>query len=224
MQRKSRACFASHDEWLAYVRREFERDEQLYALAYGRTELFQRFLELRGQSLPAELKAELECLLGHSDPDRADQLDALNERILAHLIETLFTEAQPTLEQDNHTSQLSPRQQTQELLDHLASRNPYFRLWIDYKGRVGGEFNERAWNDFLRRQLGENDADSLDFAKAMGELDRLLVWFHDHEVPLPRYFFERAWFLHFLREPERMAQTRALLTTLVAEIPPCMSV
>ncbi len=131
MQRKSRACFASHDEWLAYVRHEFERDEQLYALAYGRTELFQRFLELRGQSLPAELKAELECLLGLSDPDRAGQLEALNERIMAHLIETLFSEAQPTLEQDNHTSQLSPRQQMQELLDHLASRNPYFRLWFN---------------------------------------------------------------------------------------------
>ena len=224
MQRKSRACFASHDEWLAYVRREFERDEQLYALAYGRTELFQRFLELRGQSLPGELKAELECHLGLSDPDRAGQLEALNERIMAHLIETLFAEAQPTLEQDNHTSQLSPRQQTQELLDHLASRNPYFRLWIDYKGRVGGEFNERAWNEFLRRQLGENDTDSLDFARAMAELDRLLVWSHDHNTPLPRHFFERAWFLHFLREPERMVQTRALLSTFVAEIPPCMSV
>jgi hypothetical protein len=224
MQRKSRACFASHDEWLAYVRREFERDEQLYALAYGRTELFQRFLELRGQSLPAELKAELECHLGLSDPDRAGQLEALNERIMAHLIETLFAEAQPTLEQDNHTSQLSPRQQTQELLDHLASRNPYFRLWIDYKGRAGGEFNERAWDAYLRRQLSENDAEAFDFAKAMAELDRLLVWFHDREIPLPRYFFERAWFLHFLREPERMAQTRALLSTLTAEIPQCTSV
>ena len=64
MQRKSRACFASHDEWLAYVRRELDRDEQLYALAYGRMELFQRFLELRGQSLPAELKAELDPSLG----------------------------------------------------------------------------------------------------------------------------------------------------------------
>ena len=224
MQRKSRACFASHDEWLAYVRRELSRDEQPTALAYGRMELFLRFLELRGQSLPARLKAELECHLGLSDPDRAGQLEALNERIMAHLIETLFTEAQPTLEQDNHTSQLSPRQQTQELLDHLASRNPYFRLWIDYKGRAGGEFNERAWVTYLRRQLNEDDTDSLDFAKAMAELERLLVWFHDREIPLPRYFFERAWFLHFLRKPERMAQTRALLSTLVVEIPPCMSV
>jgi len=64
MQRKSRASFASHDEWLVYVRRELSRDEQLTALAYGRMELFLRFLELRGQSLPAELRAELDLILG----------------------------------------------------------------------------------------------------------------------------------------------------------------
>ena len=98
MQRKSRACFASHDEWLAYVRRELSRDEQPTALAYGRMELFLRFLELRGQSLPAELKAELDLILGLPDPDRADQLDTLNDRIMAHLIEVLFAEAGPTLD------------------------------------------------------------------------------------------------------------------------------
>jgi hypothetical protein len=224
MQPKSRASFASHEEWLVYVRRELPHDEQPSALAYGRTELFLRFLELRGQPLPAEVEAELERILRLSNPDRAGQLDALNERIMAHLIEVLFAEAGPTLDQEKHTSQLSPRQQTQELLDHLASRNPYFRLWIDYKRQTSCAFNERAWNEFLHRQLGENDADSLDFARAMAKLDRLLVWSHDHNTPLPRHFFERAWFLHFLREPERMVQTRALLSTFVAEIPPCMSV
>jgi hypothetical protein len=197
-------------------------DEQTYVLAFGRTELLLSFLEVRNQSLPAEVEAELERILGLSDPDRAGQLDALNERIMAHLIEMLFAEAEPTLGQEKHTRRLTPRQQTQELRDHLASKNPYFRLWIDYKRHAGGAFNERAWVEYLRRQLSEDDADSLDFAKEMAELDRLLVWFHDQDIPLPRFFFERAWFLHFLREPERMAQTRALLSTLVAEIPPCM--
>ena len=224
MQPKSRASFASHVEWLAYVRRELSRDEQPYALAYGRTELFRRFFELRGQSLPAKLKAKLDLILGLPEPDRADRLDTLNERIMAHLIEVLFGEAGPTLGQGQHTRRLTPRQQTQELLDHLASRNPYFRLWVNYKGHAGGEFSERGWDEFLCRQLGEDDADSLDFTRAMAELDRLLVWSHDHNLPLPRYFFERTWFLHFLHEPERMAQTRALLSTLAAEIPPCMSV
>jgi hypothetical protein len=223
MQRKSRACFANHDEWLVYVRRELPCDEQTYVLAFGRTELLLSFLEVRNQSLPAELKAELERILGLSDSDRAGQLDALNKRIMAHLIEVLFAEAGPTLDQEKHTSKLSPRQQTQELRDHLASRNQYFRIWIDYKKHVGGAFDEPAWVEYLHRQLGEEDADSLDFAKAMAELDRLLVWFHDSNIPLPQYFFKRTWFLHFLHEPERMAQMRALLSTLVAEIPQCMS-
>jgi len=64
MQQKSRACFASHDEWLAYVRREFERDEQLYALAYGPRKLFQRFLEFARSVASGRAKAKLECLLG----------------------------------------------------------------------------------------------------------------------------------------------------------------
>jgi len=224
MQLKSRASFASHDEWLVYVRRELSREEQPTVLAYGRMELFLRFLELRGQSLPAGLQAELDLILRLPDPDCADQLDALNDRIMAHLIEALFAEARPTLDEETHTSGLTPREQTQALLNHLASRNPYFRLWIDYKRHANGESNERGLNEFLRRHLGKNDSDSLDFARAMAELDRLLVWSYDHNIPLPRYFFERAWLLHFLREPERMAQTRALLSTLIAEIPPCMSV
>lgn len=223
MQPKFRASFADHNEWLAYVRRELPRDEQPSALAYGRTELFLRFLELRGQSLPAEVAAELERILGLSDPDRASHFDALNEQIMAHLIGMLFAESRPALDQEKHISQLSPRQQTQELRDHLGSRNPYFRLWIDYKRHADGAFNEHAWGEYLRRQLCEDDADSLDFANKMAELDRLLVLFHDHNIPLPQYFFERTWFLHFLHEPERMAQTRALLSALVAEIPPCMS-
>ena len=223
MQLRSRASFTDHNEWLAYVRRELPRDEQPSALAYGRTELFLSFLELRGQSLPAEFEGELEHILGLSDSDRAGQLDTLNEQIMARLIEMLFVEAGPTPGEKKHTIQLTPRQQTQELRDHLTSRNSYFRLWIDYKGHAGGEFNEPAWVEYLRRQLSEDDADSLDFAKEMAELDRLLVWFHDYNIPLPQHFFECAWFLHFLHEPERMAQTRALLSTLVAEIPPCMS-
>ena len=224
MERKPRTSFTNHEEWLAYVSRELSRDEQRTALRYGRMELFLRFLELRGQSLPEELKTELAFIDGHSDSDRVDRLNALNERIMEHLIEALFTATGRTRDEEKHTSRLSPRQQAQELLIHLTDKNPYFRLWIDYKEHVVGEVNERAWDEFLRRQLGQNDVDSLDFANAMVNLDRLLVWFHGQSIPLPLYFSERTWFLHLLREPERMTQTRVLLNTLAAEIPPCMSV
>ena len=222
MQRKSRASFANHDEWLVYVRRELPCDEQTYVLAFGRTELLLSFLEVRNQSLPAELKAELDLILGLPDPDRADRLDTLNDRIMAHLIEMLFAEAGPTLDQEKHTRRLTPRQQTQELLDHLASRNPYFRLWIDYKGRAGGEFNERAWIDFLRRQLGEDDADSLDFAKEWrswigflsGSMTRIFRCLASSLSALGS-------FISCVNQKEWLRRA-PFLSTLVAEIPPCM--
>ena len=52
---------------------------------------------------------------------------------------------------------------------------------------------------------------------------RLLTLFHDDNLPLPRLAFERIWFLHYLRGPERMAQTRAVLGTLMAELGACTS-
>ncbi len=55
----------------------------------------------------------------------------------------------------------------------------------------------------------------------MADLDKLLLYFRDRNLPLPRYFFERAWFLHYLRGPERMLQTRALLNTLATETGEC---
>ena len=52
---------------------------------------------------------------------------------------------------------------------------------------------------------------------------RLLTLFHDDNLPLPRLAFERIWFLHYLRGPERMAQTCAVLGTLMAELGACTS-
>ena len=72
-------------------------------------------------------------------------------------------------------------------------------------------------------ELGPEDEDDIAFTKAMADLDKLLLYFRDRNVPLPRYFFERAWFLHYLRGPERMLQTRALLNTLATETGECTS-
>lgn len=57
----------------------------------------------------------------------------------------------------------------------------------------------------------------------MVELDKLLNFFRDRDQALPRFTFERVWFLHYLHEPERMLQTRAVLTMLMAEIGACTS-
>jgi hypothetical protein len=57
----------------------------------------------------------------------------------------------------------------------------------------------------------------------MVELDKLLSLFHDGNRVLPGLIFERIWFLHSLRGPERMLQTRAVLGMLTAELAACIS-
>jgi hypothetical protein len=57
----------------------------------------------------------------------------------------------------------------------------------------------------------------------MVELDKLLALFHDGNRVLPGLAFERIWFLHSLRGPERMLQTRAVLGMLTAELAACTS-
>jgi hypothetical protein len=118
---------------------------------------------------------------------------------------------------------VSPKEQIQGLLDHLAKKNPYFALWIDYKYELAENSGSKDWEQYLWQQLGPADEDAIAFAKAMSDLDKLLLYFRDRNVPLPRYFFERAWFLHYLRGPERMLQTRALLNTLATETRECTS-
>jgi len=57
----------------------------------------------------------------------------------------------------------------------------------------------------------------------MAELDKLLTLFHDDNRELPSLSFERIWFLHSLRGPERMLQTRAVLRMLTSELTACTS-
>jgi hypothetical protein len=57
----------------------------------------------------------------------------------------------------------------------------------------------------------------------MVELEKLLSLFHDRNRALPGLSFERIWFLHSLRGPERMLQTRAVLGMLTSELTACTS-
>ena len=123
----------------------------------------------------------------------------------------LFNRAQPTTPIDERQTPASSRKQIEELLRHLAKKNPYFALWCAYKRGVSDRSIVEKWDDYLIQELGPQCAETIDFTRAMVELDRLLTLFHDESLPLPNLAFERIWFLHYLRGPERMAQTRAVL-------------
>jgi hypothetical protein len=223
MEKMTPDKFSNHDDWLLYVQDNVPAQERPYALACGRTELFKSFYEVRSQTFPLEFAQEFERTQALRDPERTSDLEELNGRIFANLTEDLFNQARGKAVEGDTVISPSARQQIQRLLDHLTEKNPYFALWVMYKRKVGGDSVSEDWEEYLHAEIEPESCDDLVFARGMAELDQLLLYFRSRDLSLPKYFFERAWFLHYLREPERMVQTRALLNTLTAEIGACTS-
>ena len=222
MTRKTPSDFTSHDDWLSYVRSEIAVSDQPYALAFGRIDLFRSFYRMQGLPFPAQFAEELERIETLHDRKRAVALEALNDTILGSLTKQLFNRVPPRPSKDD-SRRPSPQEQTQKLLDHLAQQNPYFRLWIVYKRSVSDCSVAGSWDVCLLQELGTESGEEIAFAHAMVELDKLLTLFHDRNWVLPGLSFERIWFLHSLRGPERMLQTRAVLGMLTAELAACTS-
>ena len=222
MTRKTPSDFTSHDDWLSYVRSEIAVSDQPYALALGRIDLFRSFYRMQGLRFPTQFAEELERIETLHDPDRADALEALNDRILGSLTKQLSNRVPPTPSEDG-CRRPSSQEQIQKLRNHLAQQNPYFRLWVVYKRSVSDYSVAGSWDEYLLQELGAESDEETAFARAMVELDALLTLFHDGNLALPSLTFERIWFLHSLRGPERMLQTRAVLGMLTAELAACTS-
>jgi hypothetical protein len=223
MTRKSPSEFGSHDDWLAHVRNKISPAEQSYALAIGRMELFRRFYRMQGLPFPTQFAEELGRTQTLLDPERTVALETLNDLIFRSLTMHLFNRTRSATSIDDLETPPSPRKRIKELLSHLAQKNPYFALWAVYKRGVSDRSVAEEWDDFVVQELGPRCAEEIDFTRSMVELDRLLTFFHDDNLPLPRLAFERIWFLHYLRGPERIAQTRAVLGMLMAELEACTS-
>jgi hypothetical protein len=215
--------FGSHDNWLLHVRREIPAPEQPYALALGRIDLFRNFYLMQRIPFPIPLAQEFERIEMLQDPERTAALEALNGEVLRNLTVRLFNQAQPNASEGDSRFLPSPREQIQELRNHLAQQNPYFGLWVVYKKDVKDHPVTEEWDEYLLQERGVRSAEEIAFAHAMVELEKLLSLFHDGNRVLPGLSFERIWFLHSLRGPERMLQTRAVLRMLTAELSACTS-
>ncbi|HMG84583.1 MAG TPA: hypothetical protein VK574_02505 [Terracidiphilus sp.] len=223
MIRKRPSNFGSHDDWLAHVRREIPILEQPYALAVGRMELFRRFYRMQELSFPTQFTEELQRIETMHDPERTPALEALNDLIFRSLTMHLFNRARSITSIDDRKAPASPRKEIEELFSHVAKKNRYFALWTVYKRGVSDRSVAEEWDEYLLQELGTQSPEAIVFTRAMVELDRLLTLFHDENLALPSLAFERIWFLHYLRGPERMAQTRAVLGMLMAELEACTS-
>jgi hypothetical protein len=223
MNVKPRIDFGDHEQWTAYVRREVPPQDEGYVLTLGRTELFRRFYEVRERAFPDAFRRELERIETLDDPERTAALASLNDRIFTALTSMFFAEARPTLEQMDAEKAASGHEKAGDVLDELSSRNPYFALCTGYRRAFGDCVNAAEWDRYLRRKLGPDTEDEVRFANSMMEMDTLLRYFRDKNLRLPKHFRDRVWFLHYIREPERSVQTRAILSMLATEIGACTS-
>lgn len=221
--RKTRFDFDGQEDWLAHILRQRPVPERAYALASGRMELFRSFYRMQGLPFPAQFVKDLERIEMLHTPERTAELESLNDVVLRSLTRHLFNRGRSTISERDAQPPTRPREQIGQLLNHLAQKNPYFALCVAYKRSVSDHSIAEDWDEYLRQKLGTASTQEIAFALAMADLDRILGIFRDQNRALPSLSFERIWFLHYLRGPERMAQTRAALGMLAAELTACMS-
>jgi hypothetical protein len=207
--------FSDPKEWRAYVRATVPPEDVDFTLAYGRTMLFLRFYEVRGERFPEEFRAELTRIDGLSDPVRTASLVKLNDRILSATTQFLTTRAASSL--GNETKAPS------ELIDNLARNNPCFALWTHYSNFVQQQPDAPCWEEYVANECKDGADGEMEFTLLMGDLGKFLALFRDRNLALPPLYFERISFLHHLRGPERNLQARAVVQGLLEVIASCAS-
>jgi hypothetical protein len=210
--------FTCHEDWLAYVRAEVPERDRDYVLGWGRFELFRHFYQARGISLPVEFVESERHIRGLTGAERVAGQEKLNDLFFADLLNHLAASARGGEQPADNL----PVAQIPDLYDHLGKHNAYFALWLVYKNQMTDGKAADGWRKFLLRELKEADPD-VEFGGLMPTLDLLLRFFQDQKLALPKFAFERIWFLHALRGAERVAQARAVLTMLLTEMDACTS-
>lgn len=222
MTKQNPTDFRSDEDWLADVRCRVALSERPYVLAQGRTELFRSFYRMQGLAFPAQYAEELDRIESLCEPDRSASLDALNAAIFESLIAHLRGCAR-SIPQNDGAPVASPQEEIDDLRGYLAEKNPYFALWLAYQADVAAGSIVSGWEEYLKEKLRSERADEISFARTMADLDKLLTIFRFRNRALPNLLFERILFLHLLRGPDRMVQTRVVLGTLTAELASCTS-
>ena len=211
--------FSDPKEWRAYVRATVPTEDVDFTLAYGRTALFLRFYEMRGERFPEECRAALTRIDGLSDPTRTESLVALNDRILAAMTQLLVTP--PASSAGNEAG--TPRELIDKLLDNLARNNPHFALWTHYSKYVQQQPDAPCWEEYVANECADGAEGEIEFSLLMGDLGKLLALFRNRNLALPPLYFERISLLHHLRGPERNLQARAVVQDLLEVIASCGS-
>ena len=178
---------------------------------------------MQGLPFPIPFAQEFERIEMLQDPERTAALEALNDEILRNLTVHLFDQAQPNARKVIRELCLPHENRFRNCAAILRRRTRTSRCGLSTRRDVKDHSVAEDWDEYLLQELGAESAEEIAFAHAMVELDKLLTLFHDGNRALPGLSFERIWFLHSLRGPERMLQTRAVLGMLTAELTACTS-
>jgi hypothetical protein len=220
---KSPNDFPSNDMWLTYVRHNFAEEEVHYVVAWGRTQRFIKFYEIRNQPFPERFAAELLAIQSLSEPERTSSLEALNNLILVDMGQFLFAAAPPRPAKSESIFPTTPRGIVEDLLTHLRASNPYFAIWAYYTDIIERSEDAVSWEQFAALELGQEAGNEMEFTLRMGELGKLLHRYRDGELVLPPRAFYQIWFLHNVREMERNLQARILVQQLLEAMMLCAS-
>jgi hypothetical protein len=220
---KSPTDFEDIRQWRTYVRANASAEETDYILARGRTALYLRFYSLRNHAAPAPFLEQLRQLDERNNPEDALELEALNARIFADMTEFLFAQLPQRFTKTESVVPTTPAEIAQELLEHLEQANPFFATWARYEVHGHRANCALSWHDFAARESSSLTKEDLEFTLMMGQLGPLLQHYAHRDRPLPPRTRYAIWFLHYVEQPVRNAQTRALLATLLEALESCGS-
>jgi hypothetical protein len=215
--------FENIEEWRSYVRRNVPAEDVDYTLACGRTALYVRFYEMRGQPFPEEFRIALNRVELSPQTERSSALETLNGQIFADMTNFLFAAAPKQTKASESVVPNTPREIAEELLQHMARRNPYFAIWVHYQKREMHDEDAISWVEFVACEVGSGSGDEFDFTLLMAELGMLLRHYRDHDLQFPPRTRYAMWFLHHVRGPQRNLQTRVLVQQLIEAISSCGS-
>lgn len=215
--------FRNQDEWLEFVRATVPPEDVPFALAMGRTGLFQQFYKIRSQPFPQHFSAETKRISVLPEPERTKELEVLNDSIMGDAIQFLMTAAAGVSTGREPMHQFTPLGTIEELQEHLRTKNPYFALWTHYRDYIAGQDGAPDWRAYAIQKMQTDEDREIDFAVLISELGRFLELYYQREMSLPRHFYFQIWFLYRTHGPERNVMTRVLVQELVEGLEPCGS-
>jgi hypothetical protein len=103
----------------------------------------------------------------------------------------------------------------------LAGRVPHSHFGSRTKSLPGRASGAPGWEDYVYQTLGATSGSEVEFTLLMSQLGQLLYQYRDGNRALPHLYFQRIWFLHYYRTPDRNLQARAIVQGLLEEIDSC---